>query len=279
GWVMTAKRILVADDNANIRKVVKMGFEALGYAVLTAEDGIRAMALVRAERPDLVLLDVMMPGKSGYDVCAEMKGDPALRSIPVVMLTAKNLEEDRYWGRELGADEYITKPYDPEELERIVEKIFALAEKGESYHPLTRLPLWAAVRHEIEQRRTSREPFVVLGCSLDPVSFETYQMKYGNIKADDVILRTSQLIRKATERAAGERGFLGHSGDNVFYVIIPPEAAGPLRETVDREFAAAVRCFYVEEDAARGCVIKSGPGGVEESIPLLGLVWKAVPDA
>jgi DNA-binding response OmpR family regulator len=274
---MTAKKILVADDNANIRKVVKMGFESLGYAVLAAEDGVQALELVRAERPDLVILDVTMPEKSGYDVCAEMKADAELRAIPVVMLTAKNLEEDQYWGRELGADEYITKPYDPEELERVVEKILTLRERGESYHPLTRLPLWAAVLHEIGERRAAREPFVMLGCSFDPLPFETYQMKYGNIKADNLVLQTSRIIREAISRVAGERGFIGHSGDNVFYVIVPPGAVGELRDTVSREFAAGVRFFYSDEDAMRGYVLKPGTGGAEECIPLVSLVWKVVP--
>jgi CheY-like chemotaxis protein len=274
---MGARKILVADDNANIRKVVKLGFESLGYAVVTADDGVAALELVRSEHPDLVILDVMMPGKSGYDVCSEMKRDPELRAIPVVMLTAKNLEEDRYWGRELGADEYVTKPYDPEELERVVEKIFALREKGESYHPLTRLPLWTAVRHQIEQRRGAREPFVVLGCWIDPVSFETYQMKYGNIKADNAILQASRIIQGATQRVAGEGAFVGHSGDNVFYLIVPPKVAGALREAVTREFDAEARYFYREEDAARGYVAKPGPQGSEECIPLLSVSWKVVP--
>ena len=273
---MTTRKILVADDNANIRKVVKMGFESLGYTVIAAEDGRVAIEKIRAERPDLVILDVMMPEKSGYDVCAEMKADAELRTIPVVMLTAKNLEEDQYWGRELGADEYITKPYDPEELERVVEKIFSLRERGESYHPLTKLPLWTAIQHEIEQRRAAREQFVVLGCSFEPVSFEIYQMKYGNIKADHVTLRTSKIIQEAAQRIAGAQAFVGHTGDNVFHLVIPPGAAGEVRDAINREFAAGVRYFYREEDAVRGYVLKPVAGGGDECIPLLSLSWKVV---
>jgi len=273
---MTTRKILVADDNANIRKVVKMGFESLGYTVITAEDGKVALETIRAERPDLVILDVMMPEKSGYDVCAEMKADAGLRTIPVVMLTAKNLEEDQYWGRELGADEYITKPYDPEHLERVVEKIFALRERGESYHPLTKLPLWTAIRHEIEQRREAREQFVVLGCLLEPVAFETYQMKYGNIKTDHVTLQTSKILQEVARRVAGERAFVGHTGDNVFHLVIPPGAAEQVRETVNREFAAAVRFFYHDDDALRGYVLKPMVGGADECIPLMSLSWKVL---
>jgi len=273
---MTTRKILVADDNANIRKVVKMGFESLGYAVITAEDGRVALEKIRAERPDLVILDVTMPEKSGYDVCAEMKADAELRTTPVVMLTAKNLEEDQYWGRELGADEYITKPYDPEELERAVEKIFALRERGESYHPLTKLPLWAAIRHEIEQRRGAGAQFVVLSCSFEPVSFETFQMKYGNIKADHVTLQTSKIIQEVARRIPGEQAFVGHTGDNVFHLIIPPGAAGAVRDAINRDFAAAVRVFYRDDDALRGYVLKPVAGGADECIPLMSLAWKVV---
>ena len=273
---MTTRKILVADDNANIRKVVKMGFESLGYSVLTAENGRVALERIRAERPDLVILDVMMPEKSGYDVCAEMKADAELRAIPVVMLTAKNLEEDQYWGRELGADEYITKPYDPEVLEHVVEKIFALRERGESYHPLTKLPLWAAIRHEIEQRRATGDQFVVLGCAFEPVAFETYQMKYGNIKADHVTLQTGKIIQDAARRIAGYQAFVGHTGDNVFHLVIQPGAAGELRDAINREFAAGVRSFYRDEDALRGYVLKPVPGSADECIPLLSLGWKVV---
>jgi CheY-like chemotaxis protein len=273
---MTTRKILVADDNANIRKVVKMGFESLGYTVFTAADGRQALELARAEHPDLVILDVMMPEKNGYDVCAEMKGDPELRAIPVVLLTAKNLEEDQYWGRELGADEYITKPYDPEVLERTVEKILALRERGESYHPLTKLPLWAAIRHELAQRRAASEPYIALSCTFEPVAFETYQMKYGNIKADYVTLQTARLVQETVLRAAGERGFVGHTGDNVFYLVLPPAAGGEVREAVNRDFTAEVRFFYKEEDALRGYVLKPGGGNSEVCIPLMSLVWKVV---
>lgn len=272
---MAPRKILVADDNANIRKVVQMGFESLGYRVITAENGRRALDLVREEGPDLVILDVMMPEMSGYDVCVEMKKDPQLRAIPVVMLTAKNLDEDKYWGRELGADEYITKPYDPEELERVVEKIFALRERGESYHPLTKLPLWTAIRHEIGERRGRGEKFVVLSCAFEPVSFDIYQMKYGNIESDKVTLHAAELVAAAVREVTQDAGFVGHTGDNVFYLIVPPAQAAEIRERINRDFANGVGSHYGEEDLARGYVLKPGNGGI--CIPLLSLEWKVMP--
>lgn len=273
---MAERKLLVADDNANIRKVVKLGFEALGYRVSTAADGKEALELVRRERPDVVILDVMMPEKSGYDVCSEMKNDPELKSVPVVMLTAKSLEEDKYWGRALGADEYLTKPFDPEVLERTVERILDLRERGESYHPLTRLPLWAGIRNEIEQRRDRGEPHIVMGCSFEPVAFETYEMKYGNIKAEQVVLAASRAIVAAVESVTGGAGFVGHTGDNVFHLVLPPGAVREVRDAAQRAFDAEVRSHYSAEDASCGFVRKPGPGGEGVCIPLLSLDWKVV---
>jgi CheY-like chemotaxis protein len=270
---MAERSILVADDAPNIRKVVKMGFEALGYRVLTAENGRDALAIVHRETPDLVILDVMMPEMNGYDVCAEIKRDPILRRTPVVMLTAKNLEEDKYWGRELGADEYITKPYDPEELERVVERIFAARAVGEGYHPLTHLPNWAAVEHETAQRRLRGEPYVLLACRFAAEAAETYRMKYGNIRMDAVMQELAALLAAETTAAAAAKGFVGHAGDDVLYLALPPEAVATVRSEIDAKFCAAAPHYYQEGDATRGCILRPGETP-EDGSPLLSLVWR-----
>jgi len=123
---MTTRKILVADDNANIRKVVKMGFESLGYAVLTAEDGRRALEQIRAERPDLVILDVMMPEINGFDVAAVLKNDPQTMDIPIIILS---IVEDRTRGFRLGVDRYLSKPID---MAALFKEAGALLEAGRS---------------------------------------------------------------------------------------------------------------------------------------------------
>lgn len=268
---MEVKTILVADDAPNIRKVVKLGFEALGYRVLTAANGREALELIRKESPDLAILDVMMPEMSGYDLCALIKRDPELWGMAVVMLTAKNLEEDKYWGRELGADAYITKPYDPEELEQVVERIFLGRALGESFHPLTNLPNWAAVEHEIARRRAGRQPFVVLACRLAAEAAEIYRMKYGNIKMDAILGELAGLLNEEV-KATGEHAFVGHAGDNVFYLLLAPEVEAEVREKIEKKFRQAVPHYYSEEDAARGLVAHSGAVMAEGS-PLMSLVW------
>jgi len=116
------KKVLVCDDEPHILEAVAFVARREGYTVLTAEDGEAALRVARAERPGLVLLDLNMPIKSGYQVCEELRSDPELRGIHIIMLTAKGQDSDRARGVAAGADEYITKPFSPRKLRaRLVE--------------------------------------------------------------------------------------------------------------------------------------------------------------
>ncbi len=109
-------RILVVDDDIKIVRLVRAYLEQAGYQVLTAHDGNAAMLLIRQERPDLVVLDLMMPGRDGWDVTRIVRGDESLAAIPIIMLTARVEDTDKILGLELGADDYITKPFNPREV-------------------------------------------------------------------------------------------------------------------------------------------------------------------
>ena len=111
-----AKRVLIADDEPNIVASLEFLMEQAGYEVKVAASGQEALALVASFRPDLVLLDVMMPGKNGYEVCQRLKSDPATREVKVVMLSAKGREVEVAKGLELGADAYVTKPFSTRDL-------------------------------------------------------------------------------------------------------------------------------------------------------------------
>jgi DNA-binding response OmpR family regulator len=108
------KKILVVDDEGDLLKLTRARLEANGYKVLTLDGGERAVELARSEKPDLVLLDIVMPDKGGCDVCRELKADPATRDIPVVVFTAQYPEEEyiKTNSEEIGADDYILKPFD-----------------------------------------------------------------------------------------------------------------------------------------------------------------------
>jgi DNA-binding response OmpR family regulator len=120
-------RILVVDDDPTILRLLQVNLEMEGHEVLPAEDGFEALATLRAERPEVVLLDVMMPGLDGWQVCEQIRADEdaVIASVPVVFLSARAQESDLARGAEVGADAYVTKPFDPLALVELVERLAA----------------------------------------------------------------------------------------------------------------------------------------------------------
>ncbi len=121
--VNTPKKIVIADDNENIREALTYLLEDEGYELWLAKDGAEALAKSREIVPDVLLLDIMMPGMNGYDVCSSLKNDPLLKKIYVIMLTAKGQAAEQEHGKEVGADEYVVKPFSPMEILTKIKKI------------------------------------------------------------------------------------------------------------------------------------------------------------
>ena len=117
-----ARHILVVDDEANIRRLVEIHLRHAGHRVTTACDGNDALAKLRAERPDLILSDVIMPHMDGFELLRRLKADPEMASIPVVLLTVKALNEDIFTGWQGGAHYYLTKPFSPGDLMAVVNE-------------------------------------------------------------------------------------------------------------------------------------------------------------
>ncbi len=117
------RTILICDDEASILNILEFSLGAEGYRVLAVADGEQALAQARAEPPDLIVLDVMMPRRSGFEVCRELKQDRRTADVPVILLTARGRREDRELGRQAGADAYVTKPFSPQ---RLLEKVQTL---------------------------------------------------------------------------------------------------------------------------------------------------------
>ena len=120
---MPRKKILVVDDEPDLVETLTMRLEANDYEVISASNGEDALKKAKSDKPDLVLLDVMMPPPNGYKVCRMLKDDPEHKNLPVILLAAKGSDSDKFWGTESGADAYVTKPYNSQEL---LEKIRSL---------------------------------------------------------------------------------------------------------------------------------------------------------
>jgi len=145
-------KILVVDDEPDALEVIAFKLKEAGYVPLTAADGLRAVEIVRDERPALVVLDLMLPKMDGLEVCKILRRDPATAAIPIIMLTARAAEMDRIVGLELGADDYVTKPFSPRELVLRIKKV--LARSLQADEPATHLRIGLldidAVRHLVK---------------------------------------------------------------------------------------------------------------------------------
>lgn len=122
------QKILIIEDEPNIRELVIYNLNQNGYEALAAEDGLQGLSIAREERPDLILLDIMLPGKNGYDICKELRAEG--NKTPIIMLTAKNEEIDKVLGLEFGADDYLSKPFGVRELMARVKAVLRRYENG-----------------------------------------------------------------------------------------------------------------------------------------------------
>jgi two-component system alkaline phosphatase synthesis response regulator PhoP len=122
-------KILIVEDEANIRQLLRYNLEKEGFQVMEAIDGIQGLRTAQREKPDLVLLDLMLPGMDGLEVCRTLKGAPATSALPIIMLTAKAEEIDKIIGLELGSDDYMTKPFSPRELTARIKAVLRRSQK------------------------------------------------------------------------------------------------------------------------------------------------------
>lgn len=117
-----AARILIAEDSETDLQFIKSALQGSKHSFLFAKDGEAAEAVARQEKPDLIILDVIMPKKNGFQVCRDLKKDDYFKQIPIILLTSKSQESDKFWGIKQGADEYITKPFEPQTLIAAIKK-------------------------------------------------------------------------------------------------------------------------------------------------------------
>ena len=127
-----ARKILIVEDEKDIRDLVRYNLEQDGFVVIETDTGERVLDIVQAERPALVVLDLMLPGTPGLDVCRMLRANPPTADLPIVVLTAKAAEMDRIVGLEMGADDYVTKPFSPRELTARIRAVLRRAYGGET---------------------------------------------------------------------------------------------------------------------------------------------------
>jgi twitching motility two-component system response regulator PilH len=268
------KKLLIADDNRAITEVLKLNFDLLGYEVQVASDGEEAEVRCRTFRPDVMILDVMMPKKNGYKVCRDLKNAPETAGIPIVLLTAKNLKEDVYWGYDSGADAYITKPYDPRQLEILVDQLVQEKETGQRTTAWTGLPTSDRVEQEHRARIEAGAPSILMEVGFADAAVQAYSAKYGKPKLKDLIHRAAwQLYEVVREHSAA--GIVGQSPEERFVFTVHAEDAAAVRAAVEEKLNEAIRASYEEADLKRGFLPdRDAQSGEERRSPLIALEWR-----
>ncbi len=183
-----ADRILIVDDDRQIVRLVQAYLEQSGYEVITAYDGETALHTIRHDRPDLVVLDLMLPGQDGWEITRLLRADPTLSGIPIIMLTARVEDTDKILGLELGADDYVTKPFNPRELVARVRAVLRRTRGGESQPRLLRVGdlVLDPDRHEVTLQGRPVE--------LTPTEFELLR---AFMEEPDHVFTRSELIERA----------------------------------------------------------------------------------
>jgi PleD family two-component response regulator len=246
--------------------MLKDALQMARYEVRVAHDGQEAVDQIAGEIPDIVILDVQMPRLNGFEVCKRIKSDIFLRHIPVLMLTAQDSTSYKVAGLESGADDYVTKPFDMDELLARIRTLLRRTRQGLEANPLTRLPGNVTIEKEIMQRIKASTPFAVLYIDLN--EFKAYNDIYGFVKGDDIIRETARIIVPLAEAV---HGFCGHIGGDDFVIITTPDEAETLCQRIIAEFDAQSPGFYTPEDRTRGYVITKDRRGQETKFNLLSM--------
>ncbi len=256
-------RILFADDDQAMREMVADALMSAGHTVRVVPNGAEALYEVRANPPDLALLDFRMGKPDGLEVCRRIKSDPQFEHLPVVILTADGDIEDRIRGFEAGANDYLAKPFDARELIARVRALLVLSEQTRGLNPTTGLPGGMLIEREFEQRRTAGVPFAL--CYLDLEHFKSFNDRFGFATANAVIEFVGAELRNVV---AGTPHFAGHIGGDDFILMCDQAVARPLADLIQARLREALIRYVPAEIVSKGVYQGRLRSGSEESVPL-----------
>ena len=266
---MSAQRVLVVDDDPDIVHFVRVNLELEGFEVDTAADGQEGLDVLYDTRPDLVLLDVMMPGLDGISALRQLRSHPAAANTSVILLTAKALPEDRVRGLELGADDYVTKPFDVGELMARVKAVMRRSQAMRDVSPLTGLPGNFQIATELERRIQLAEPFALVQADLD--NFKSFNDHYGFMRGDQVIKFSAKTMLDARADFDEFDAFVGHIGGDDFVALMAPDVVETYCKTAIQLFDDGILDFYDTADALRGYIEVTDRQGDRHAFPMVSI--------
>jgi diguanylate cyclase (GGDEF)-like protein len=264
-----SERVLVADDDPDILTVVKVNLELDGFELETAVDGEDALQKATAQPPNVIILDIMMPRMDGLTALHRLRSQAATASIPIILLTARGLPEDRVRGLELGADDYITKPFDITELAARVRAVLRRTQAARDLSPLTGLPGNFKITAEIELCIRENREFALVHGDLD--NFKAFNDHYGFMRGDEVIRFCGNCFTEAATNLGIDGAFVGHIGGDDFVAMIPPAMAESFCKEVIERFDDGILDLYDTADALRGYIEVIDRRGERYAFPVVSL--------
>ena len=265
---MRRERILTVDDDPDILDVLALTLSE-HYEVIQAHNGQEGLQLVQTKLPNLILCDYKMPVMDGRQFCQALKKDILLQHIPIIMLTGKGEVKDKVGGIDAGADDYIVKPFEPEELLARIKMILRRTQRSLDANSLTHLPGNVSIIDEIQYRIENNKIFAVGYADLD--KFKSYNDKYGFERGDEVIRTTARVLIKAVREQGGPEAFIGHIGGDDFVFIADDDKADEISKEIVAQFDKISPTFYNEEDRKNGFILTRDRQGNEIKIGFLSI--------
>jgi PleD family two-component response regulator len=265
---MPKSRLLIVEDDIDIANMLEIYFGGLHYEVDIASRGSEALEKTRQRLPHLIVLDIMLPDIDGYEVCRTLRTYTRTSHIPVIFLTQKDERSDKLQGLELGADDYITKPFDIEELRLRVYNAIARSERESLTEPHTNLPSGQLIEEQLREI-IQREGWAFIDIRLD--QFDSFKEAYGFVASDNILRFTAMLIGEVVDEFGTINDFVGHTGNDHFVIITSEDCSANVREKLVERFTEEIVTHYNYLDRQKGYIEFSGNGGKTEQSPIISI--------
>ncbi len=266
---MMKEKILIVDDDSDILDVLRITLEAEGYEVIEGHDGKEALDIIKKTSPDLLITDFKMPKMCGDEVCRILKEDILVQHMPIIMLTGKGEVTDKVHGINAGADDYMVKPFEPQELVARVKMVLRRSARDLDANPLTRLPGNVSILNEIQGRIDRKEIFSV--CYIDLDKFKAFNDKYGFKQGDEVIKNTARILISTVHEKGTTQDFIGHIGGDDFVIVTIPDEVDGLCKSVISKFDLMGPELYNEEDKKKGYIVGKDRQGKIKKIQFISI--------
>ena len=263
---MSSKRILVIEDDFDVAEMLIIYFTSHQYEIFHADDGPAGVEMARTHFPNVILLDVMLPHMDGYEVCRRLRGASLTKYIPIIFLSQRDERADKVKGLELGADDYITKPFDIDELRLRVKGSIRRATRASLHEARTGLPTGPMVADEIARREDSAQGWHELRLGI--YGFEAYGDVYGFIAADEAFGFAARCVQEIVSTDGTPDDFVGVVG-NHFVILTHCADPNALENRIKAHFEKGIRSFYHFTDADRGGVITERGTADERIVALM----------